>query len=774
MWRQKFYKGNNDESDQSISDDEDSNFDFPQICVSRSEQQEGLRLQSKLEILKGAYGLDREGKAANISHDTFVTTLFYNQMHTDIAVEDDEVQVPDSLSDTTCSPSKAFPDNSDDELISDHEQNNAITITSAAVGRVYKRDLNSHGYQKQDGASIWSEISKQTEALVHLNEKPSCSSSHSGYSKSHKGIKGKAKSKLSFRFQTHKEGQFCSDILKEKNDALSDAPDMPESLEAIDSTEEILEDYDGMGILPSEGYGFIEHSIAERLDSLQDQISLANRNSNVCCRKRGKKPIIRRNVVTLGDRTLGSEDFPEPGAYQSSSDEEASHQALVLAIPEMKKPTISDRFQEALGAASLGDEGSLVAANKPSSLGLFGRLQQIMLTQKERDVVFLSNLQSETCSANKSCLNVKIISRCLDAKLSVCQCSLTSSIESPQWPEVPHKERKRTIIFHPGVCGDVDLEVGSLICIHPPWKDVQVINCDENILLSLVGGGPEPQYPPNKVMIWDDHQSRCIGELSFRSEVRSVKLRRDRIVVVLEQKIFVYNFGDLKLLHQIETIANPKGLCAVSHGSGSMVLVCPGLQKGQVRVEHYASKRTKFIMAHDSRIACFALTQDGQILATASTKGTLVRIYNTLDGTLLQEVRRGADRAEIHSLAFSATAQWLAVSSDKGTVHVFGLKVNSGATRPESPKTASDPNSPSSSLSFMKGVLPKYFSSEWSVAQFHLVEGSQYTVAFGHQKNTVVILGMDGSFYRCQFDPMTGGEMTQLEYHNFVKPEATF
>ncbi|GFY90588.1 transducin/WD40 repeat-like superfamily protein [Actinidia rufa] len=81
----------------------------------------------------------------------------------------------------------------------------------------------------------------------------------------------------------------------------------------------------------------------------------------------------------------------------------------------------------------------------------------------------------------------------------------------------------------------------------------------------------------NKVMIWDDHQGRCIGELSFRSEVKSVRLIKDKIVVVLLQKIFVYNFSDLKLLHQIETIANPKGLCEVSHQSASMVLVCPGL-----------------------------------------------------------------------------------------------------------------------------------------------------------------------------------------------------
>ncbi|KAK7843263.1 autophagy-related protein 18a [Quercus suber] len=265
-------------------------------------------------------------------------------------------------------------------------------------------------------------------------------------------------------------------------------------------------------------------------------------------------------------------------------------------------------------------------------------------------------------------------------------------------------------------------------------------------ILALVGGGPHPQYPPNKVMIWDDHQSRCIGELSFRSNVRSVRLRRDRIVVVLEQKVYVYNFADLKLLHQIETIANPKGLCAVSQQTSSLVLVCPGLQKGQVRVEHYASKRTKFIMAHDSRIACFALTPDGHLLATASSKGTLVRVYNTIDGTLLQEVRRGADRAEIYSLAFSSTAQWLAVSSDKGTVHVFSLKVNSASAGNDKPRSASDPNlavtQSSTSLSFIRGVLPKYFNSE--------------------------------CFYRCQFDTVNGGEMTQLEYHNFLKPEEAF
>eukprot|EP00252_Welwitschia_mirabilis_P006407 TRINITY_DN1728_c0_g1_i1.p1 TRINITY_DN1728_c0_g1~~TRINITY_DN1728_c0_g1_i1.p1 ORF type:complete len:394 (+),score=43.46 TRINITY_DN1728_c0_g1_i1:245-1426(+) len=306
-------------------------------------------------------------------------------------------------------------------------------------------------------------------------------------------------------------------------------------------------------------------------------------------------------------------------------------------------------------------------------------------------------------------------------------------------------------------------------------------------IMALVGGGPNPVYPPNKLMIWDDHHCRCIGDLSFKTEVRAVRLRRDRIVVVLDHKIYVYNFADLKLLQQIDTIENPNGLCAVSHDASNFVLVCPGLHRGHVRVELYAKKRTRFISAHDSRIACLALTLDGTLLATASSKGTLIRIFNTSDCTQLKELRRGADRAEIHSLAFSQNLQWLAVSSDKGTIHVFRLNVSrSGeeattldrfegpdSTNASALSAVSSPWTNSTSLSFIKGVLPKYFNSQWSSAQFHVPEGMQYLVAFGNENNTVLIVGLDGSFYKCAFDPVRGGEMEQKEFEKFLSHTAS-
>ena len=61
----------------------------------------------------------------------------------------------------------------------------------------------------------------------------------------------------------------------------------------------------------------------------------------------------------------------------------------------------------------------------------------------------------------------------------------------------------------------------------------------------------------------------------------------------------------------------------------------------------------------------------GTLLATASDKGTLIRIFSTEDGSPLQEVRRGSDKAEIYSIAFDKNTHWIACSSDKGTIHIF-------------------------------------------------------------------------------------------------------
>jgi hypothetical protein len=305
-------------------------------------------------------------------------------------------------------------------------------------------------------------------------------------------------------------------------------------------------------------------------------------------------------------------------------------------------------------------------------------------------------------------------------------------------------------------------------------------------ILALVGGGANPRWPKYKVMIWDDHQNRCIGELSFRSEVRAVRLRRDRVVVVLKTRVYVYNFADLTLADHLETLDNPRGLCAVCPSPANNVLACPGATKGSVRIELYDQKIRRTVAAHEGALARLALNASGTRLATASETGTLIRVWDTATGDLLQELRRGSEKADICCIAFNSTTTLLACASDKGTVHIFKLAGNvadalegaggggggggagvtagaasaavttqgggsggvtsasaggvaegEGTTTGGTGSAASAGAGASSLLRGVQRMLPKYFSSEWSFAQFR-VPATLSICAFSTEPNIIM------------------------------------
>ncbi|XP_022758032.1 uncharacterized protein LOC111305102 [Durio zibethinus] len=493
MWRRNPFQENAD-SDQSISDEEDFNDDFREKCVSlgdrlEKEKEEGLQLQSRLETLK-------EKCDNNRSH---------NQEHSSFYLEED-VEVPDSPNESGCVLSrKICTQVSNEELVSDGEGNAMRPKFSAASDA--KRSNHNYGTGEQDGGNAWSMVTKEAEALIHLDKNVSSFSSPFTclkMDKSCKGAKGKMRPRFSFGFQPRK-GVSWPAISNIENDVSTKAGEVPERLKAsnhgtIDhSMAEFLEDFNGkeekqLEIIPTDveclGHRFIEHSMAELLDDLQDNSSLLRGNSKMHSRARGKrtKAALKRSICSLGDRTIESGDLHEPFSDGSSSNDEAEYQNLELTTPEMKKQTISDKFQEALGATSLSDEGAFIAGPKALSIGLFGKLQQVMHREKETDTHFLKKLQNGASLKNEpSCITVKIVSRHLDAKLTVCYCSFVKTVENFWQPESPkileNEGRKGTVIFNQRICSNVDLEIGNLICIHPPWKEVDDMDRGDKIIL---------------------------------------------------------------------------------------------------------------------------------------------------------------------------------------------------------------------------------------------------------------------------------------------------
>jgi WD40 repeat protein len=90
---------------------------------------------------------------------------------------------------------------------------------------------------------------------------------------------------------------------------------------------------------------------------------------------------------------------------------------------------------------------------------------------------------------------------------------------------------------------------------------------------------------------------------------------------------------------------------------------------GSVTIEKDATSNT--ISAHMCNIQFVTISNSGNLLATVSKTGTLIRIWNTNTMKLVNTLRRGFTKTEIQFLVFSKNDRWLCVAGL--TIHIFDL-----------------------------------------------------------------------------------------------------
>ncbi|XP_045824331.1 uncharacterized protein LOC123916817 isoform X2 [Trifolium pratense] len=462
----------NPHSDDSISDDDDNRHDLPNDVLSfqhnSTNKQHELPLPARLDLLKGRF-------CNQNSSSSFQKLL-----------QDEEVEMPDFNEGDFRDVSGevvADSDSGEEDTVSEDDEGSTVLST---------RRLHKYGPQFIRNDNEVRDTKRKSEPLLCFKESASCSSYHATYSKANSsGIWSKAKPRFSLQSVTHKYGHIGSSI--------SNIDRLPEIMKAVDPrasaslAENHLEDDDivelDLDTEPSETealpHEFNLPLMADIFDNLQDKTDLYPHEN-----QRKVKPVrlFQKNSRShLPETVVDSEDSPEPVDSGSSSDNEESYQHMKITFPGKKMQTMADRFHEALGSSSVIAEN--VGALNSLRTGIFEKLQQVMQKEKETDIDFSKKLQAGARPDGEfGCVDVNIISRYLDGKLIVCHCSVSKStqnflLQAKEMGFDGSKGGQRTIIFNPRVCDNVDLEVGSLIRIHPPWKEVQVGN-DTIILCS--------------------------------------------------------------------------------------------------------------------------------------------------------------------------------------------------------------------------------------------------------------------------------------------------
>jgi autophagy-related protein 18 len=291
---------------------------------------------------------------------------------------------------------------------------------------------------------------------------------------------------------------------------------------------------------------------------------------------------------------------------------------------------------------------------------------------------------------------------------------------------------------------------------------VEVLFCTS--LVALVGAGEQPAFSPRRLKLFNTSTMATIHELNFVTMILKVRMNRKRLVVVLDTKVHIFDLSNVQLLQTMDTVSNPKGLSALSSEDSRGYVAYPSsTTTGEVMLYDAQNLYSVgVIQAHKSPLGCLAFNTQGTMLATASEKGTVIRVFSVPEGHKLYTFRRGSYFAEVHSLSFNISGSLLCVSSENGTVHIFKL---------DEPGTAAGSSSPLSA--YMPEFVSNIVEPSRAFATVHLSQASLPSLsAINASSDQVMVVTALGVLYQYQLDPIKGGECKLIREHFLLEKDA--
>ncbi|XP_047214273.1 WD repeat domain phosphoinositide-interacting protein 1-like isoform X1 [Girardinichthys multiradiatus] len=315
--------------------------------------------------------------------------------------------------------------------------------------------------------------------------------------------------------------------------------------------------------------------------------------------------------------------------------------------------------------------------------------------------------------------------------------------------------------------------VEKLDCIHESANtpDVYIVERLFSSSLVVVVCAAMPQW----MNIYHFKKGTEICNYSYPNKILAIKLNRQRLVVFLEESIYVHNIKDMKLLKTLlNAPSNPSGLSALSTNHSSSYLAYPGsVLSGDIIVHDTNNLSTvAMIPAHDSPLAALAFNASATKLASASERGTVIRVFSIPEGERPFEFRRGMKRyVDISSLSFSADGQFLCASSNTETVHIFKLEQVGPREDEAATWTGYMEKMFSAASSYLPNPVSGMMSQDRAFATVHLFSSGQRnvcTLVTNQRLLRLLVATTDGQLFIYNVDPQDGGECQLACEHRLI------
>jgi len=242
---------------------------------------------------------------------------------------------------------------------------------------------------------------------------------------------------------------------------------------------------------------------------------------------------------------------------------------------------------------------------------------------------------------------------------------------------------------------------------------------------------------PSVLTIWDVHTNNIFSKKECKEPILGARITRQHVAVIHKNYITLYDLqNELKEIKEIKTYTNDNTICCLT----KEYLICPGLNQGTVNIVKLDDMTSKEIKNHLSALTCVNISLDQKQIVTASDQGTLVRLFDINSGEKLREYRRGASSGKVYNCVFNKDSNYLCVTSDRGTIHLYNL--------------LDDDQNYRSALSSLTMVLPKYFDSTWS--RMKLTDSNivsyKHICCFDEKTNVIYVISYNGTMTTYNFD----------------------